>query len=293
MKTFLKSIDNQIEFNRGKNIFLDNLDEFKFTNEIFLIVSTLDELDSNSKKFLIEYTTDKVIEEFCRVNQYYSFSSNTKNDLRIIYSQLFDKIQTKAYSLEEIPKQHYENLKDWIKKNNLFAETYYKTEDKQVVPVACAEYSPELQFNILHLDISNIIQPVLDIGCGKQGYLVNYFLKQKIECIGIDRLSFNNSNLINADWLEYNYGKDKWGTIISNLGFSNHFIHHNLRKDGNYIEYAKTYMNILNSLKTGGSFHYAPDLPFIEKYLDNSQYSIKKFDITNYDFKAVKIKKLI
>lgn len=62
----------------------------------------------------------------------------------------------------------------------------------------------------------------------------------------------------------------KWGTIVSNLGFSNHFNHHNLREDGNFIKYAKTYMNILYSLKPGECFHYAPDLPFIEKYLDEN-----------------------
>ena len=80
-----------------------------------------------------------------------------------------------------------------------------------------------------------------------------------------------------TDWLEYDYGEEKWGTIISNLSFSNHFNHHNLRENGNYIEYGKTYMNILYSLKIDGSFHYAPDLPFIEKYLDGNQFELKKF----------------
>jgi hypothetical protein len=69
------------------------------------------------------------------------------------------------------------------------------------------------------------------------------------------------------------------GTITSNLGFSNHFNHHHLRKDGHFIEYAKTFMDILNSLKIGGSFYYAPDLPFIEKYLDRVKYRIKTHNI--------------
>jgi len=95
-----------------------------------------------------------------------------------------------------------------------------------------------------------------------------------------------------ADWLDYDYGKNKWGTIVSNLGFSNHFNHHHLRENGNYIAYGKTYMNILYSLKTGGHFHYAPDLPFIERYLNNNQFQINKFEINKYNFKSVKIKKL-
>ena len=120
---------------------------------------------------------------------------------------------------------------------------------------------------------------------------VNYLKNQGIEALGIDRFKFTASNLITVDWLEFDYGKEKWGTIISNLGFSNHFNHHNLREDGNYIEYGKTYMNILNSLKVGGRFHYAPDLPFIEKYLDNKQFDLRKYEINEYDFKTTKIKK--
>ena len=134
--------------------------------------------------------------------------------------------------------------------------------------------------------------PVLDIGCGKQGKLVNYLSSKGIEAYGIDRFSFTTSNLITADWLEFDYGIKKWGTIISNLGFSNHFKHHHLREDGNYIEYGKTYMNILNSLKVHGNFHYAPDLPFIEKYLDNKHFEMIRSEISEYDYKAIIIKRL-
>jgi len=76
------------------------------------------------------------------------------------------------------------------------------------------------------------------------------------------------------------------------MGFSNHFKHHHLREDGNYIEYGSTFMNILNSLKVGGCFHYAPDLPFIEKYLDNSQFDLTKYEIQGYDFMTTIIKRL-
>jgi len=120
------------------------------------------------------------------------------------------------------------------------------------------------------------MQPILDIGCGTNGHLVNYFIDQGLEVYGIDRFKFTTTNLKTADWLEYEYGKDKWGTIISNIGFSNHFYHHNLREDGNYIGYGKNYVSIMNSLKVDGCFHYAPDLPFIEKYLDKNQFDLKK-----------------
>ena len=267
MDRFIKDIDNQIEFNQGKNVFLDKLDFFQFAEGNVKAISNIDKLNADSKEILIDYATDKAIEEFCRINQYYSFDSKAKNDLRKIYSNFFESFQTVADSIEDISKNHYEKLKEWIRESNSFAEKIYKNDNIILNPVACSEYSPDLQINVLKIDIEHLLQPVLDIGCGNQGHLVNYLKNYGIEVFGIDRFKFTTSNLITVDWLEFDYGKEKWGTIISNLGFSNHFNHHNLREDGNFIEYGKTYMNILNSLKVGGCFHYAPDSPFIEKYL--------------------------
>ena len=286
MDRFTENIDNQIEFNQGKNIFLDNLDIFQFANETVKVISDIDRLNPDSKQSLIDYATDKAIEEFCRVNQYYAFDLKTKNNLRKIYSDLFENIQTKTNSVEEISEKHYKKLRSWLKENNSFAEKIYQNGDEKLSPVACSEFTPKLQIDILQIDIKHLIQPVLDIGCGINGHLVNYLKNQGIEVYGIDRFKFSTTNLITADWLEYDYGTEKWGTVVSNLGFSNHFHHHNLREDGNFIEYGKTYMNILNSLKVGGCFHYAPDLPFIEKYLDNKQFDLRKYEINEYDFKT-------
>lgn len=291
MDRFTENIDNQIAFNQGKNIFFDNLDIFQFANETINAISTIGRLDPNSKQSLIDYATAKAIEEFCRVNQYYSFDLKAKNNLRKIYAELFDNIQTNANTVEDISIKHFEKLKSWLNENNPFAEKMYKNGNETVSPVACSEYTPELQIGILQIDSKRLMQPVLDIGCGINGHLVNYLKNQGIEVYGIDRFKFTTSNLITTDWLEYDYGIGKWGTIVSNLGFSNHFKHHNLRDDGNYMEYAKTYMSILNALKTGGCFHYAPDLPFIEMYLDNNRFNVKKYGIDEFDFKTTVIKK--
>jgi len=291
MDRFFEIINKQIEYNQGKNIFFDNLEIFHFVNATVKAVSNIGSLNSDSKQTLIDYATDKVFKEFCRVNQYYSFDLNAKKSLRKIYLDLFESSQSKPNSIEDISKKHYEKLKSWIKENNPFAEDIYKNENEVVSPVACSEYTPKLQIDILQISIEHLIQPVLDIGCGSNGQLVSYLINQGIEIYGIDRYKYTRSHLITADWLEYDYGIEKWGTIVSNLGFSNHFNHHNLREDGNYLAYGKTYMNILHSLKIGGYFHYAPDLPFIEIYLDNKQFELRKHEIKGYDFKTSVIKK--
>lgn len=292
MNKFIQSIDKQIAFNQGKNIFLDNLEIFQFASETVRAVSKIDSLDPDSKQYLIDYATDKAITEFYRVNQYCTFDLKAKSDLRRIYADLFESCRTRTNSIEDISKEHYEKLKNWLKEHNPFGEIIYKNDNEKVNPVACSEYTPQLQIEILQIDTKQILQPVLDIGCGSKGSLVNYLKDLGIEAYGIDRTNFQSSHLITADWLEYDYGKEKWGTIVSNLGFSNHFNHHHLREDGNYIAYGKTYMNILHSLKTGGCFHYAPDLPFIEKYIDAKQFELRKYGISGYDFKTTIIKKI-
>jgi hypothetical protein len=292
MDKFIKSINKQIKSNQGKNIFVHNLEIFQFVSETVKAVSNVNELNDDSEQFLIDYATDKAIEEFCRVNQYYSFDSKSRRDLRNIYSDLFKNIRTTTGSIEDVSKNHYEKLQNWLKESNPFAKKIYINTDEKIRPVVCSEYSPDLQIDILQMDIKCLMQPVLDIGCGSQGKLVNHLKDHGIEVYGIDRFKFTASNLKTADWLEYDYGVKKWGTVISSMGFSNHFNHHHLREDGNYIEYGKTYMNILHSLKVGGRFHYAPDLPFIERYPDNDQFALRKYEINEYLFKTTIIERL-
>lgn len=292
MDRFIKSINEQLKSSRDKNIFADTSELFQFIDETINAIAQINEIDRDTESFLIDYATDKAIEEFCRVNQYYSFSSQTRNELREIYVELFSSIREQQKSIEEISKNHYTNIQSWIKNSNPFAEKIYSPSDELINPVPCSEYNADLQIEILGIEITKLIEPVLDIGCGSKGTLVNFLRGRGIEAYGIDRYKFANPHLSTADWLEYKYEANKWGTITSNLGFSNHFNHHNLREDGNYIQYGKVYMNILNSLKRGGSFHYAPDLPFIEKYLDANKFVVRKNEIKNYNFKTSVIQKM-
>ena len=292
MNKIIENIDRQIKFNQNKNIFFDNPRIFQFVKETGEVISGINSLNQENEQLLINYATEKSMEEFCRVNQYYSIDTKSKSALREIYYSLFTNIKERNGTTEEIAKTHYENLKKWLKESNPFAEMIYTNADEKINPVACSEYSPELQIDILQLDTKELIQPILDIGCGSKAKLVNYLREAGIEAYGIDRYKFSDSFLLTSDWLENDYGKEKWGTIISNLGFSNHFTHHNLREDGNYEEYGKTYMKILNSLKIGGSFHYAPDLPFIENYLNQDQFILNKQNIQGYAFSASIVKRI-
>lgn len=289
---FKENIHKQIESNQGKNIFLDKPEIFRFKAETISAISNVNELNSDSERLIIDYAVEKAIEEFSRINQYYSFDKKSKRELRTIYSDLFVNIRTGNITIEEISNNHYKKLKEWLKKYNPFAEKIYLNADYNVESVSCSEYSSELQIEILQIEITKLKEPVLDIGCGKQKNLVKYLSEKGIDVYGIDRFPFTDNNLYNSDWLDFEYGVEKWGTIVSNLGFSNHFKHHNLREDGNFIEYGKKYVDLLRSLKIEGRFYYAPDLPFIEQYLDSKQFKIDKNEIGKYDYKSTIITRL-
>ena len=293
LKKWVENIDKQIEQNKGKNLFYESADtSFHFINETINCIEKIGNITEQQENILLDYATDKVLEEFCRVNQYYSFDKEAKLALRNLYAELFDRIKKRSDSTDEISDAHYKNLKEWLQKTNPFAEKIYRDKENRIEPVACSEYSAALQMEIFHIDISQIMEPVLDIGCGRKGNLVAYLRTKKMEVYGIDRFAEENPFITKADWLEYQFGTSKWGTIISNLGFSNHFFHHHLRDDGNFLEYAAKYTEILHSLKTGGCFYYAPALSFIEKYLDKNTFSIQNQNIRPYNFETTAIFRL-
>jgi hypothetical protein len=63
------------------------------------------------------------------------------------------------------------------------------------------------------------------------------------------------------------------------MAFSNHFIYQHLNRLGQPEKYAAKYMQILNSLKPGGSFYYSPGLPFIECFLPEETYAFSKTEV--------------
>lgn len=291
-------IKDQITFNSGKNLFAsEEVKTLQLIDVTESLVETIKNMDSETEKQMIDFLADEALQEFCRVNQYFSFNTESVDELKAIYALLNDKIRSLDNNAEQeilntLSQQHYTNLCNWLVQTNAFAGKMYDQNEDTVQPVACSEYAPDLQLTLLHIDLETLQQPILDIGCGRELNLVNYLRDNGFEAYGIDRFDNENPYYTKADWLEYSYEPGKWGTIISNLGFSNHFVHHNLRADGNFREYAQKYMEILAALKVAGSFYYAPDLPFIEKHLDKNKFQHVSFKIDGYEFSTSKITKL-
>lgn len=136
---------------------------------------------------------------------------------------------------------------------------------------------PDIQLNLLKIDLHRFRQPVLDIGCGSSAGLVRYLRSLKIEAYGFDRqIEKAETYLQQSDWFRYRFEPETWGTITSNMAFSNHFlyVHHNDRSQLNL--YTQKFSEILRSLVIGGSFHYAPGLFFIEECLEKDKYQVEQ-----------------
>jgi hypothetical protein len=144
--------------------------------------------------------------------------------------------------------------------------------------VTSATYSPELQLRILSLSIDALEEPILDVGCGEDAALVRHLRAAGKNARGVDReapLDMGDR----ADWLAYDYGVGKWGTILSHLGFSLHFMHQEMKSSDLAFDYGKTYMRILRSLAKGGTFAYVPGLPFIEPMLLATDFDVKRIPL--------------
>lgn len=287
-------IEKQLQFNSRKNVFYSGEgNKLALLNETFELIEKLKQNPFPEKEKIIDFTVDRALTEFYKINQYYRFNEKDKEKLKQIYRQFFAEIlnYNMQNEINEIADKHYNQLQDWLAQSNPFALKIYPENLSVVDEVVCAEYSAELQMELLGLDISELKEPLLDVGCGAKARLVSFLVEAGIDAYGIDRNLNTDDQVSNADWMDFNFVPNQWGAVISNLGFSNHFRHHHLRNDGDFIDYAKKYMEILQSLKLGGAFFYAPDLPFIETYLDQEKYEITRKEIPTTDYYSIKIKR--
>jgi len=293
LKDFKKVIDEQIIFNQGKNFFHDDFPQnMKFCEDVVQAFERVGSLSDDDAGKLVDYATERSLTEFCRINQFFYFGKEGRDRLRSVYQWLYTELKRGDLPIEKIAEIHYGNLKDWILHTNLFAKNLYQNRESLLQPIPASEYSADFQLMILGMDADSLLEPVLDIGCGQSANLVNFLRNEGVEAYGIDRFVYDDQYLIQGDWLDYHFRAASWGTLISNLGFSVHFIHHHLREDGEYKLYADKYMQILNSLVPGGSLYYAPGLPFIECFLDSDRFNLQVNQISGFNLTRVKITRI-
>lgn len=196
------------------------------------------------------------------------FTKEDCNKILEIYHRLIENISNFEKNYERIALEHFTEVRNFI---NEFTS---RKEDE----VSNSSYSPELILKILDIKDSDLKGKALDIGCGKNGELVKYLKTKGLDAYGIDMECEDSEILEQEDWLIKDYPKDTYDLITSNLTFTKYFNDANSEEqnDEECIEYAQSYMKILNSLKIGGKWHYVPSVTFIEELLPED-----KFEVTN------------
>ena len=273
-KNLFCTVESQIHFNVNTRKALQLLNEQKsdkFTNE---------DVD-----VLLQNIINRFILTFYRTDPYINFNAEDKLIIPQIYLLMLRDVS--KFQIEEVEKRHYERICWFIRKTNPGIYQINCNPDRYAKHFTSAEYSSAFQMELLGIDRQHLKEPILDIGCGEHGYLVRYLREQNLEAFGIDRLQIDKDYFFNGNWLEFEYGNQRWGTIISNLSFSSHFLHHFSQKDGLDISYAKVYMEILKSLVTGGTWIYAPSITYIENLLPDNKYLVSQSPIDTGSYKTV------
>ena len=212
-----------------------------------------------------------MLEALYEVNQYIHVDERQKTELAGIYLSTWQAVQAGDDIPTTLKVVHYPRLKEWL--GRLYPSHFLKPlqETRKIGTVVCEEYSAQLQMDIFHLDFAEILQPVLDVGCGKEARLVRHLREHGVDIYGLDRMTATNMDYVcQSDWFDYPYREKGWGTILSNMAFSNHLTYAYRNHMPDFEKYLATYQQILAAILPGGSFIYAPRLPFIEQRLDNS-----------------------
>jgi hypothetical protein len=249
------------------------------------------------EQHLLNFTTLATLSSLFRLNQFYQFDRKAEIKLKMIYQQLMLEIKSKKSGVVDfntLSERHYQKLQQWLLESQPETPSIYPSSQPLIKnSVVCAEYSVSTQLHTLGIGtISSLSEPILDVGCGKEYHLVKYLRSMGFDAYGIDRDVIPDEGVSRSSWMDCVLRPAYWGTIISHLGFSNHFIHHNLKATTDHLMYAKKYVELLKSIKVTGKFYYAPDLPFIEAYLNSQDYLLHKKQIAQTSHYSVCIERL-
>ena len=193
------------------------------------------------------------------------------NKILEIYHKLIENISDYSKDYERIALEHFTEVRNFINEYTTKQEQEVKNVDSKT------SYSPEFLLDILAVEEHELKGKSLDIGCGKEATLVNYLNQKGLDANGLDMEC------------EDRYPESTYDLITSSLTFTKHFIEANQEEanDQECIEYALSYMKILNSLKVGGKWHYVPSVTFIEELLPEDKFEVKNSFINDNIMRTV------
>lgn len=291
MNRLIKAIGSQLRLNRSGNLLHSRAELLLGLDPEFTAV--MEELVSGAvlmpdPAVMAALAASALIDRVHAVNQYIRVDMTARKDLEEIYLSSWKALLESADVEGTLRTHHYPALRAWL--TRLYPRRLARelSAAPRVGAVSCAEYSAELQVRVLALDAEKLREPILDIGCGRSATLVTWLRAKGLDARGIDRAIDSPAPwLIEADWLEHEYAPEAWGTIVSNLGFSNHFIFTQTWDPARTQGYEAAFDRILRSLSPGGSLHYAPGAPGLEARADSPRFVVTRLPVSGGSYAAV------
>ena len=274
--------------NSSKNLLFENAKQIMGTEPGFLaaleeLLNTSDgDVPEDVHAEVVSFTTNELVKRLLAVNPYLGIDKQQIETLKGIYQRTWRTMKQTGDIRTTLREFHYPELSKWLA--SLYPEKFRDVlkNASTISSVIYGEYSAEMQIELLGIDVAQIQQPVLDIGCGSHANLMKYFRSQGLEAYGIDRhLEVRDSCLEQVDWFDYVLTPNSWGTIVSNMGFTNHLNYAYLHDVSQLERYLLKMKEILMSLSINGRFYYAPSLPFVEEKLSAKEYRVEGMRAVN------------
>ena len=283
MQSIKVSIKQQLDVNKSRNLFFEDVSQIMNIDPSFL--AALEELlnsnisDKSEEVYIevVSFTANELVKRLHSVNPYLQVGKAQVESLEQIYRETWQMMRKTGDVKTTLNVFHYSELSKWL--TAVYPEEFQRSlkSSSTVGRLTYGEYSAELQVELFGIDLAQIKQPVIDIGCGSQATLVRYFRSVGIEAYGIDRhLQICEPYLNQVEWFDFHFEPGKWGTIISNMAFTNHLNYAYLHDISQLEGYLVKMKEIIESLSIGGCFHYAPSLPFIEDKLSTASYRVER-----------------
>jgi len=283
MRSIQDSIQQQLDLNQSKNLLFEHIQQSMSVAPSFLAaLEALLNSDSNqppeeAHAQFAAFTANEMVKRIYAINPYLRINPADAAALEQIYRQTWQLMQQTRDIKTTLNEFHYPALSKWL--TGLYPEEFQKSlrGSPSVGRVTYEEYSAEFQIELLGLDLFSLQPPILDVGCGSQANLVRHLRSLGMEAYGMDReVQTSRPYIFQADWFDYRFEKDRWGTIVSNMGFSNH-LNYAYRHDYSQLErYLLKMKEMLEALAVGGCFIYAPALPSVEEALPTQQYLVQR-----------------
>lgn len=250
-----------------ENLILNkNNTEFKESFEKEYREKIINEMNTDKYTKVMDKLSKSFLSNLAKGTNGKKFTKEDCNTILEIYHKLIENISNFSKDYERIALEHFTQVRNFI--NDFTSRENEKNSN--------SSYSPEFILDILDVKKDELNGKSLDIGCGKDGTLVNYLVSKGIDAYGLDMECEDTDRLEQEDWLIKDYPEMTYDLITSNLTFTKKFNEANseANNDQECIEYAQSYMKILNSLKIGGKWHYVPSVTFIEELLPEDKFEV-------------------